>query len=68
MIVAGLAIGAAVAVASGPSVKITSPKTGSALSLKRTPSLTVAGTIAFAAVNPASMKFYLRRDGCGTAS
>ena len=68
VIVAGLAIGAAVAVASGPSVTITSPKTGSALSAKRTPSLTVAGTAAFAAVNPTSVKFYLRRDGCGTSS
>jgi hypothetical protein len=68
VIVAGLAIAAAVAAASSPSVTITSPKTGSALSAKRTPSLTVAGTAAFAAVDPTSVKFYLRRDGCGTSN
>jgi len=63
-----LAVAVGVAAASGPSVTITSPKTGSTVSLKRTPNLTVAGGAKFASVTPTSTKLYLRRDGCGTAT
>jgi hypothetical protein len=51
-------------------VTITSPKTGSSVSLKRTPTLSITGGATFAAVStaPTSTKFYLRRDGCGTAT
>src|SRR3954454_13423892 len=63
-----LAVAAGIAAASGPSVTITSPRTGSSVSLKRTPNLSIAGGATFASVNPASTKFYLRRDGCGTAT
>jgi hypothetical protein len=57
-----------VAAASGPSVTITSPKNGTTYSAKKTPNLTVAGTVAFASASPTSTKFYLRRDGCGTSA
>jgi hypothetical protein len=63
-----LAVAAGIAAASGPSVTITSPKTGSSVSLKRTPSLSISGGATFAAVNPTSTKLYLRRDGCGTST
>jgi hypothetical protein len=66
IVVAGIAVASAVAaVSSGPSVTITSPKNGSAFSLKRTPKLTVAGKAAFATPSPTTTRFYLRRDGCG---
>src|SRR4051794_38217231 len=63
-----LAIAVGVATAGGPSVTITSAKTGSSVSLKRTPNLTVTGGATFASVTATSTKFYLRRDGCGTAT
>src|SRR4051794_28197270 len=63
-----LAVAAGIAAASGPSVTITSPKTGSSVSLKRTPNLSVTGGASFASVSPTSTKLYLRRDDCGTAT
>lgn len=63
-----VAVVVGVAAASGPSVTITSPKSGSSVSLKRTPDLTVAGKATFAPVDPTSTRFYLRRDGCGTST
>lgn len=50
------------------SVTITSPKAGQNISLKRNPYVAVAGGVSFAAANPASTRFYLRRDGCGTSN
>ena len=47
------------------SVTITTPKPGQSISLKRNPYLAVAGTVTFAAANPSSTRFYLRRDDCG---
>jgi len=63
-----LVIAVGVATAGGPSVTITSPQTGSSVSLKRTPNLTVTGGATFASVTATTTKLYLRRDGCGTAS
>jgi len=51
-----------------PVVKITSPKSGSAVSLKKTPYLAIAGTATFAPTTAQTTTFYLRRDGCGTAN
>jgi hypothetical protein len=70
--VAGVAVAAALAsaaayAASAP-LTITSPRSGATIRLQQTPSLAVAGTVAFAPVNATSTKFYLRRDGCGTAA
>jgi hypothetical protein len=67
-IVTMLAVAAAVSAAGTPSVTITSPKSGSFISAKRTPNLTISGAAAFTAVSPTTTKFYLRRDGCGTSS
>src|SRR5438105_9532359 len=50
------------------SVSITSPRNGANIFLRRTPSLSVAGTAAFAPATASSTKFYLRRDGCGTSN
>jgi hypothetical protein len=56
------------AFAATPSVTITTPKAGQSVSLKRNPYLAIAGTVQFAPATPGSTTFYLRRDGCGTAS
>jgi len=53
--------------ATAGAISITSPRSGSSLSLKRTPSLSVAGTVAFAPVTQGSTRFYLRRDACGSS-
>jgi hypothetical protein len=50
------------------SVTITTPKTGSSISLRRTPYTAVAGTVAFSPATATTSRFYLRRDGCGTAN
>lgn len=51
-----------------PAVKITSPKSNSTVSAKKTPYLVVAGTVAFAPTTAQTPTFYLRRDGCGTTN
>ena len=67
-LVAGIVAVSAALAATGPSVTITSPKTGTSYSAKRTPSIDVTGNATFAPVTQKSTKFYLRRDGCGTSS
>jgi hypothetical protein len=59
---------AAAAAASAPSLTITSPRAGSSIALHQNPYLAVAGGVSFAAADPGSTTFYLRRDGCGTAN
>jgi hypothetical protein len=56
------------AIGSSSSVTITSPKSGSSTALHQNPYTAVAGTVAFAAANPQTTRFYLRRDGCGTSN
>jgi hypothetical protein len=58
----------AAATASTSSVTITSPKTGSTISLRTSPYTAVAGGVAFSATTPQATRFYLRRDGCGTSN
>jgi hypothetical protein len=65
--VATAALVAGIASAS-TSVTISSPGNGSKVSLKRTPYLAVAGGATFAATTAGTTRFYLRRDGCGTAN
>lgn len=64
VLAAAIAAGAAVG-SSGP-VSITTPTAGSSIGLRANPYTAVAGTVAFAASNPQTTRFYLRRDGCGT--
>jgi len=68
LVPATLALVAGVASASSTSVTITTPKEGQSFSLKRTPQLPVVGGVSFAAANPSTSLFYVRRDGCGTSS
>jgi hypothetical protein len=63
-----IALAAGIAAASTSSVTITSPKAGSSLSARTNPYTAVAGGVTFAASDPQSARFYLRRDGCGTSS
>lgn len=63
---AALVTGAAIAAA--PGVTITSPSAGQKISARRTAYVAVAGTAAFAVPAQQATRFYLRRDGCGTAS
>ncbi|HEY2072699.1 MAG TPA: hypothetical protein VGG88_03910 [Gaiellaceae bacterium] len=67
-VVAVLAAIAAGAAAASTSVTITSPGSGSKVSLKRTPYLAIAGTAAFADASAGTTRFFLRRDGCGTSN
>jgi hypothetical protein len=64
---AAIAAGIAVA-AGGPSVTITSPTSGQRISAHRDTYVAVAGQAAFATPASATSRFYLRRDGCGTAN
>jgi hypothetical protein len=59
---------AAIAAASGPSVTITSPTAGQKISLRHNAYTAVAGTASFATPSAQATRFYLRRDGCGTAN
>ena len=68
LIPAALALLAGVAVASSTSVTITTPKEGQSFSKKRVPNLPVVGGVTFAAANPNTSLFYVRRDGCGTSN
>jgi hypothetical protein len=63
-----VALAAGIAAASSSSVTITSPKTGSTISLHTNSYTAVAGGVAFAASDPQATRFYLRRDGCGTSN
>ena len=62
------AAAAAASAAGGPSVAFTSPSAGQSISLKHSSYVAVAGTDSFAAPSSATTRFYLRRDGCGTAN
>jgi len=66
-VTAALVAGAAAA-AGGPSATITSPTTGQKVSARHNPYLAVSGTASFATPAAETTRFYLRRDGCGTAS
>src|SRR5882762_6615622 len=71
--VAMLAIVAAIAAsvagaAAGPSITITSPTAGQKVSLRHNTYTAVAGTASFATPTAQATRFYLRRDGCGTAN
>jgi hypothetical protein len=59
---------AGIAVAATAPVTITSPKSGSSVSLRKNPYLAVAGTATFAPATAQTTTFYLRRDGCGTSN
>jgi hypothetical protein len=65
---AAVALAAGAATAAGPSVTITSPSAGQKISAHRTTYIAVAGTASFAAPAARTTRFYLRRDGCGSAS
>ena len=54
--------------AAGPGVTITSPVQGQKISARHNTYIAVAGTASFATPTAATTRFYLRRDGCGTAS
>jgi hypothetical protein len=54
--------------ASPSSVTITTPKSGSSIALHTNPYTAVAGSVSFAAADPQTTRFYLRRDGCGTSN
>ena len=56
------------AVASAPTLTITSPRSGQSVQLHQNPYLAVAGDVSFASADPGSTTFYLRRDGCGTSN
>ena len=58
----------ATAALASTSVTITSPAAGSVISKRRTPNLSVAGTVTFDPATAGSTKFYLRRDGCGSSN
>jgi hypothetical protein len=71
LLLAALAVAAAAAgsaLSATTSVKITTPKTNQKVALHQTTYLAVAGTAAYAAAAPATTRFYLRRDGCGTSN
>jgi hypothetical protein len=59
---------AGTAAAGSTSVTIVSPKAGSTLTAHTTPYTAVAGAVSFAAADPSTTRFYLRRDGCGTSN
>lgn len=65
--VAATAVVAGIASAS-TSVTITSPASGSKVSLHRTPYLAIAGGATFADTSAGTTRFFLRRDGCGTTN
>jgi len=63
------AAAAAVALAAGgPSTTISTPTSGQKVSIHHNPYLAVAGSAAFATPQAQTTRFYLRRDGCGTAN
>lgn len=68
LIAAAAALVAAAAAATGPGVTITSPTAGQKISLRHDSYTAVAGTASFATPTAGASRFYLRRDGCGTAS
>lgn len=65
---AAAAVAAGGALSATTSVTITTPTSNAKVPLHRTPYLAVAGTAAFADTAPGTTRFYLRRDGCGTAN
>jgi hypothetical protein len=66
-VTAALVTGVAVA-AGGPSVMITSPGAGQKVSARHSTYFAVAGAASFATPAADTSRFYLRRDGCGTAN
>jgi hypothetical protein len=62
------AVSIAAAAAGSTAVTFTTPKAGSTTSLRANPYLAVAGGVSFAPATPQTSRFYLRRDGCGTAA
>jgi hypothetical protein len=68
LIASAAAVVAAVASAAGPSVTITSPTAGQKVSVRHNAYTAVAGMASFTTPTAGATRFYLRRDGCGTAS
>lgn len=66
-VTAALIAGVATA-AGGPATTITSPTAGQKVSARHNAYVALAGTAAFATPAAEATRFYLRRDGCGTAS
>jgi len=66
-VAAALIAGVATA-AGGPATTITSPTAGQKISARHNAYLALAGTASFATPAAEATRFYLRRDGCGTAS
>jgi hypothetical protein len=65
---AGVALLPAATTASTTAPTIVTPTAGQSISLRHNPYTPIAGGVAFAPANPTSSTFFLRRDGCGTAS
>lgn len=65
---AAAAVAAGGALSATTSATITTPTTNQKVSLHKTPELAVAGTATFADTSAGTTRFYLRRDGCGTAN
>jgi hypothetical protein len=65
---AAAAIAAGTALSATTSVTISTPKSGQKVSLHQNPYLAIAGKATYAATTAGTTRFYLRRDGCGTAS
>ena len=68
VVASAVALLTATAALASTSVTITSPAAGSVISKRRTPNLSVAGTVTFDPATAGSTKFYLRRDGCGSSN
>jgi len=64
----GAAVAAGGALSATTSVKILTPKTGTKVSLNKTPHLAVTGSATFAGSTAGTSRLYLRRDGCGTSA
>jgi hypothetical protein len=65
---AAATLAAGAATAAGPNVTITSPSSGQKVSAHRNTYIAVAGTASFATPATQTTRFYLRRDGCGSAN
>jgi hypothetical protein len=68
LIAAAATLAAAAEAATGPGVTITSPAAGQKISPRHNAYTAVAGTASFATPTAGTTRFYLRRDGCGSAN
>jgi hypothetical protein len=65
---AAAAVAAGGALSAATSLSITTPGKGAKVSLRHDPYLAVAGGVTFADPSAGTTRFFLRRDGCGTAN